>query len=63
MSGLALDLPRAPAAVQFARSELRRFERELSTARLGDLQLVVTELVTNAVVHGRGAIRLGPVSV
>lgn len=58
MSGIALDLPRAPAAVQFARSELRRLEGELSTARLGELQLVVTELLTNAVEHGRGAIRL-----
>ncbi len=58
MSALALDLPRLPASVPFARSELRRLEGELSTARLGDLQLVVTELVTNAIEHGRGAIRL-----
>jgi hypothetical protein len=58
MSALALDLPRAPASVPFARGELRRLEGELSSARHGDLRLVVTELVTNAIEHGRGAIRL-----
>jgi anti-sigma regulatory factor (Ser/Thr protein kinase) len=57
-SGLALNLPRDASAVAFARLELRRLGDELPAGRQADLQLVVTELVTNALVHGRGAIRL-----
>jgi anti-sigma regulatory factor (Ser/Thr protein kinase) len=44
--------------VALARRELRRLGASLATDRLGDLELVVTELVTNALVHGRGAVRL-----
>lgn len=56
--GLALDLPRDASSVAFARHELRRLRGELPAGRLAELQLVVTELVTNALLHGQGAIRL-----
>src|SRR3954465_13038702 len=54
-----LDLPRDASAAAIAR---RRVREELDTVlhaqRLADLMLVITELVTNAVEHGQGAIRM-----
>jgi two-component sensor histidine kinase len=46
-------------AGRLARSAVSdRFAEELGPDRVGTLCLLVTELVTNAVVHGRGAITL-----
>lgn len=56
--GLVLELPRDPGAIAVSRRRLRRLDGELHAGRLGELQLVVTELITNALVHGEGAIRL-----
>lgn len=55
---VSLTLPRDPAAAGIARHELARSLGEALGARLGDLELVISELVTNAVRHGRGEIRL-----
>jgi anti-sigma regulatory factor (Ser/Thr protein kinase) len=56
---LEVDLPRAPTCAATAR---RWIERTLSTRlgpqAMGDLKLLVTELVDNAYKHGRGQIRL-----
>jgi anti-sigma regulatory factor (Ser/Thr protein kinase) len=54
---LDFALPRDPSAAAFARRELRRrFAGGLPEPNLNELCLVVSELVTNAVVHGHGAI-------
>jgi anti-sigma regulatory factor (Ser/Thr protein kinase) len=54
-----LALPRAPSAAAVARRELRRsFGGVLHQGALDDLYLVVSELASNAVLHGQGAIRL-----
>ena len=56
---LSLSLSPVPSAGGTARAALRkRFGSTLSRALLADLELVVSELVTNAVEHGRGTIRL-----
>ena len=56
---LDLDLPRDPAAGAFARRRLReQLGSVLGARRVSELVIIVTELVTNAVEHGRGAIRL-----
>src|SRR5690349_25047119 len=56
---LDLPLPRDPRAVGIARGEVRRWVADaLDPRRLADLVIVVVELVTNTVVHGRGDIRL-----
>ena len=56
---LSLSLSSAPSAGGIARAALReRFGELLRRATLADLELVVSELVTNAVEHGHGAIRL-----
>ena len=57
----ALDvaLPRTPAAAAVARDHVRDVLGEaLNRERFADVQLAVTELVANAVVHGSGNIRL-----
>ena len=55
----ALGLPRAPAATGDARHVIRRRLGELlAEDRLDDVLLVVTELVSNALLHGRGDITL-----
>jgi anti-sigma regulatory factor (Ser/Thr protein kinase) len=52
-------LPRDPSAAAFARREVRRsFAVMLHQRVLDDLYVVVSELVSNGVVHGKGAIRL-----
>src|SRR4051794_36089777 len=53
-----VGLPRDPTAPAVARRELRRFTGMLDRGVLADLELVVSELVSNAFVHGRGAIQL-----
>jgi anti-sigma regulatory factor (Ser/Thr protein kinase) len=54
-----LSLPRDPSAAAAARREVQRtFAAMLDQAVLDDLYVVVSELVTNGVVHGQGAIRL-----
>ena len=56
---LHLRLPRHDSAAGIARKALNdRFIDELGRERAGDLALVVSELVTNAVAHGQGAISL-----
>jgi anti-sigma regulatory factor (Ser/Thr protein kinase) len=54
---LQLDLPRDRKSASLARAALAQIDGH--TEDVGDrLALVTTELVTNAVRHGRGAIRL-----
>lgn len=54
-----LELPRHPSAAKQARAYVEeRFAGHLASAATYDLSLVVSELVSNAVVHGRGAITL-----
>jgi anti-sigma regulatory factor (Ser/Thr protein kinase) len=56
---VSLDLPRDTSASRIARRALRaQFADPLPADRLRDLDLVVTELVNNAVSHGEGAIRV-----
>lgn len=56
---LALELPRASAAPRIARLRLTEWlGAELDRSGLEDAPLLVSELVTNAVVHGRGRIQL-----
>ena len=56
---LDVALPRTPSAAVSARAEVRqRFGNVLTRERFADVQLAVTELVANAVVHGTGDIRL-----
>lgn len=56
---LSCHLPCHPSSAATARQTLRHhFEGALGGARLSQLELVVTELVTNAVVHGDGAVTL-----
>ena len=58
-AGGRLDLPRDPAAAHLARRFVdEHFAPRMSERAAGDLRLVVSELVTNAVVHGKGAIVL-----
>jgi len=54
-----VELPRDPSAAAIARRELRRrLDGTLHQDVLDALSLIVSELVTNAVTHGQGAIRL-----
>jgi len=56
---LHLTLPRHETAATVARRAIRsRFGEHLEPDRVGELSLLVTELVTNAVIHGRGVITL-----
>ncbi|MDH2414919.1 ATP-binding protein [Nocardioides sp. CER19] len=54
----SFDLPFAPEAARHARSLVRQCAAELSADVADDAELVVSELVTNAVVHGMPSIRL-----
>jgi len=54
-----IDLPRAPGSASIARRFIEQhFACELSPRALADAKLATTELVTNAVTHGRGAVML-----
>ena len=56
---LSLALERSASAPSVARRLVReRYRDEMTADRLSDLCLVVSELVTNAVNHGSGEIRL-----
>jgi anti-sigma regulatory factor (Ser/Thr protein kinase) len=58
-SMLTVDLPQDVRAASIARSAIRRsLAQRLAPERLDALLLTTTELVTNAVVHGDGDIRL-----
>ena len=46
-----LELPCIPDSVGRARDAAGRFYRQLSDRRLGDLRLLVSEVVTNAIRH------------
>ena len=56
---LSLSLSPVPSAAGNARAALReRFAGGLRRSTFADLELVVSELVTNAVEHGSGAIQV-----
>jgi anti-sigma regulatory factor (Ser/Thr protein kinase) len=56
---LALTLPSDSSAPGLARAAAKRhLNGAVSPSRLGELSLVISELVTNASVHGRGQIVL-----
>ena len=56
---LELQLPRSEAAPAIARGRVvERFAGELDGQELANARLLTSELVTNALVHGRGAIEL-----
>jgi anti-sigma regulatory factor (Ser/Thr protein kinase) len=55
---LFLNLDRERSAPSAARQAIEHRFADLGFDRMADLALVVSELVTNAVVHGRGAITL-----
>jgi anti-sigma regulatory factor (Ser/Thr protein kinase) len=57
-SRLSLDLPRRPTAPAAARSALARFERQLARETLRTAELLISELVTNAVKYGHGPLRV-----
>ncbi len=58
-TNFSLALPRDPAASSLARQAIReRLADELPPATLADVTLAVSELVANAVLHGRGEIEL-----
>lgn len=57
--GVVVRLPRSPRAAHGARQAVReRFGDLLARDTLDDALLVVSELVTNAVLHGQGDIEL-----
>jgi anti-sigma regulatory factor (Ser/Thr protein kinase) len=54
-----MNVPRGPSASSFASEELhKRLRGSLDAERLESLKAVIWELVDNAVVHGRGTIRM-----
>ena len=54
---LALNLPPDTSAPGLARAAAKRYlAGEVSPERLGELMLVISELVSNASVHGRGQV-------
>jgi anti-sigma regulatory factor (Ser/Thr protein kinase) len=56
---LELQLPTSDQAPEIARRRVvERFAAQLDPVQLEDARLLTSELVTNAVVHGRGAIGL-----
>lgn len=56
---LSLDVPRSRRGPTIARQIVReRFRDELSPQQLQKVVLIVSELTSNALIHGRGEIRL-----
>ena len=55
---ITLTLPRDAGAPRRARALLREHAGDLDAARLDTAVLLISELVTNAVLHGGGEIRL-----
>jgi anti-sigma regulatory factor (Ser/Thr protein kinase) len=58
MTELTLSLTAVPTAGGIARAALRERFAALPRATLANLELVVSELVTNAVEHGHGPVQL-----
>ena len=58
MNTLSTNLPRSPDSVSAARRLVSGHATVLGTQQQEDAALLVSELVTNAVVHGVGAISL-----
>jgi anti-sigma regulatory factor (Ser/Thr protein kinase) len=59
LTELSLSLSPAASASSAARAAVReRFTGVLSRAAISDLELVISELVTNGVEHGRGSVRV-----
>jgi anti-sigma regulatory factor (Ser/Thr protein kinase) len=52
------ELPFTPDAPSIAREQLRRVMRDMPAAAVEDAALMVSELVTNALVHGQPEITL-----
>ncbi len=55
---ITVTLPRDPGAPRRARALLREHAGSLEAERLDSAVLLISELVTNAVLHGTGEIRL-----
>ena len=55
---LQMQLPAEPVAVSRARHEIIKVAGEVGCVRIDELALVVSELVANAVEHGRGPVTL-----
>ncbi len=53
-----IELPRSRDAAVLARRHLDAHRGQVGEATLEDARLIVSELVTNALLHGRGRIRL-----
>ena len=59
VTGLSLSLPPLPTASRVARAAVRdHFADALNRDTVSDLELVISELVTNAVEHGHGTVQL-----
>jgi anti-sigma regulatory factor (Ser/Thr protein kinase) len=53
---LDLQLPGGPTAPRLARAAVDRLEHQVPPGVLDDVRLVVSELVTNSVLHGRAGL-------
>jgi anti-sigma regulatory factor (Ser/Thr protein kinase) len=58
MSTLSTNLPRSPDSISAARQLVNRRTPSLDSQQQRDAALMVSELITNALVHGVGAISL-----
>src|SRR6266487_3480027 len=58
MSAFGIDLPRSPESVSAARRLVHAHATTLGSQQRDDAALMVSELVTNALVHGTGTISL-----
>lgn len=54
MPDLAFRLPAVSESIPVARHELDRLEGDVDPEQLDDLRLLVSEIVTNGIRHGRG---------
>jgi anti-sigma regulatory factor (Ser/Thr protein kinase) len=57
-NSVLVELPADPVAIQIARQFVSEHGKALSPELMGDAELLVSELVTNAIRHGRPAITL-----
>lgn len=58
MSPVTTELARSPASVRIARQLVSAHTSGLGAQRRADARLMVSELVTNALIHGTGTISL-----
>jgi anti-sigma regulatory factor (Ser/Thr protein kinase) len=57
---LSLDVPRDRTGFRMARAVIQQYlTGDVTQDELSDVRLIMSELVTNAVVHGEGSITLG----